>query len=75
MSKNPPSPSDIEAEYEEYKLIEATSFETLRDTDSDHHIVIASKCENEKLIVVARIHIKDAQHILTKILSWDKSIQ
>ncbi len=75
MSKNP-SPSELEEQsLVEYEVLEASSLEAIRDTDSDNHIIIASKCEDKKLLVVARLHVKDAQHILSKLLTWDKSIQ
>lgn len=58
-----------------YTFIQATDFEVLHEEGDENHVMIAVKDSESKTIMGSRLHIKDAQHIFSKILTWDKAIQ
>jgi hypothetical protein len=58
----------------EYKVLQATSFVVL-GSKKENFVFIGVKDDDSKTIVGSELNIKDAQHIFSKLLTWDKSIQ
>ncbi len=58
----------------EYTILEASNFLVL-GSKKENFVFIGTQCEDSKTIIGAELNIKDAQHIFSKLLTWDKSIQ
>ena len=62
-------------DYSDYKFLQATNIEVFRDEGDDKHVLISVRDDESKTIMGTSLHIKDAQVIFSKMLTWDTSVQ